>query len=237
MVQCWGSATAWISSSTLPKTCVRCSGCNRTAWPSTGRGSCAPASRGDHCCGCWRCALTPTCAPHTSNHATRVRSDRSGLFADAAFWMTGGHATTGGGAPPAAQVTCAGGARTVAVLRDDPAAQVGAGVGLAAVAVGAAIAATEVRGGGRAAAVTVLGDHALGQIARDAAGRPIAVADVHASVAIVAAVGVGLRQRRKADHAQQGDRKSTRLNSSHSQISYALFCFKKKKKKEEQIVC
>src|SRR2546430_16816780 len=27
------------------------------------------------------------------------------------------------------------------------------------------------------------------------------------------------------------DRKSTRLNSSHSQISYAVFCFKKKKKK------
>src|SRR2546430_8245867 len=27
-----------------------------------------------------------------------------------------------------------------------------------------------------------------------------------------------------------GDRKSTRLNSSHSQISYAVFCFKKKKK-------
>src|SRR2546427_4011787 len=27
------------------------------------------------------------------------------------------------------------------------------------------------------------------------------------------------------------DRKSTRLNSSHSQNSYALFCFKKKKKK------
>src|SRR2546427_8837283 len=25
-----------------------------------------------------------------------------------------------------------------------------------------------------------------------------------------------------------GDRKSTRLNSSHSQISYAVFCFKKK---------
>src|SRR5688572_31606325 len=29
------------------------------------------------------------------------------------------------------------------------------------------------------------------------------------------------------------DRKSTRLNSSHSQISYAVFCLKKKKKKEE----
>src|SRR5256886_9377570 len=27
----------------------------------------------------------------------------------------------------------------------------------------------------------------------------------------------------------EGDRKSTRLNSSHSQISYAVFCLKKKK--------
>src|SRR2546430_1262687 len=30
------------------------------------------------------------------------------------------------------------------------------------------------------------------------------------------------------------DRKSTRLNSSHSQISYAVFCLKKKKKKKEE---
>src|SRR2546427_4664829 len=29
------------------------------------------------------------------------------------------------------------------------------------------------------------------------------------------------------------DRKSTRLNSSHSQISYAVFCLKKKKKKQD----
>src|SRR2546430_9949271 len=29
------------------------------------------------------------------------------------------------------------------------------------------------------------------------------------------------------------DRKSTRLNSSHSQISYAVFCLKKKKKKQQ----
>src|SRR2546430_7703186 len=29
-----------------------------------------------------------------------------------------------------------------------------------------------------------------------------------------------------------GDRKSTRLNSSHSQISYAVFCLKKKKRIE-----
>src|SRR2546430_9679501 len=30
-------------------------------------------------------------------------------------------------------------------------------------------------------------------------------------------------------HEQSVDRKSTRLNSSHSQISYAVFCLKKKK--------
>src|SRR2546427_5596024 len=30
------------------------------------------------------------------------------------------------------------------------------------------------------------------------------------------------------------DRKSTRLNSSHSQISYAVFCLKKKKKSKRQ---
>src|SRR2546430_9748742 len=31
------------------------------------------------------------------------------------------------------------------------------------------------------------------------------------------------------------DRKSTRLNSSHSQISYAVFCLKKKKKKVAEL--
>src|SRR2546427_5958190 len=30
-----------------------------------------------------------------------------------------------------------------------------------------------------------------------------------------------------------GDRKSTRLNSSHSQISYAVFCLKKKKTEQQ----
>src|SRR2546427_1372421 len=34
--------------------------------------------------------------------------------------------------------------------------------------------------------------------------------------------------------ANEADRKSTRLNSSHSQISYAVFCLKKKKKKEQK---
>src|SRR2546427_5732990 len=34
-----------------------------------------------------------------------------------------------------------------------------------------------------------------------------------------------------ARRLQRVDRKSTRLNSSHSQISYAVFCLKKKKQK------
>src|SRR2546427_9229280 len=36
---------------------------------------------------------------------------------------------------------------------------------------------------------------------------------------------------RRTRRERGGDRKSTRLNSSHSQISYAVFCLKKKKKK------
>src|SRR2546427_4108388 len=38
---------------------------------------------------------------------------------------------------------------------------------------------------------------------------------------------------RRARPRDKGDRKSTRLNSSHSQISYAVFCLKKKKKKKK----
>src|SRR2546430_6667059 len=36
------------------------------------------------------------------------------------------------------------------------------------------------------------------------------------------------------DINNRGDRKSTRLNSSHSQISYAVFCLKKKKNHRER---
>src|SRR5258708_21346342 len=42
----------------------------------------------------------------------------------------------------------------------------------------------------------------------------------------------GLRRHHVA--AADGDRKSTRLNSSHQIISYAVFCLKKKKKKITQ---
>src|SRR2546430_13439345 len=41
--------------------------------------------------------------------------------------------------------------------------------------------------------------------------------------------------RRRARRARSRDRKSTRLNSSHSQISYAVFCLKKKKKNIKKV--
>src|SRR6266481_8970351 len=43
-----------------------------------------------------------------------------------------------------------------------------------------------------------------------------------------------LRARSAAEHEIGRDRKSTRLNSSHSSISYAVFCLKKKKKTNQQ---
>src|SRR2546427_842714 len=52
----------------------------------------------------------------------------------------------------------------------------------------------------------------------------------------VPGAGTADRRGRRSGEAVQrrdravGDRKSTRLNSSHSQISYAVFCLKKKKK-------
>src|SRR2546430_9660927 len=48
---------------------------------------------------------------------------------------------------------------------------------------------------------------------------------------VVVAGWDGLRELLNAElqqRAYEGDRKSTRLNSSHSQISYAVFCLKKK---------
>src|SRR5690348_17521943 len=43
---------------------------------------------------------------------------------------------------------------------------------------------------------------------------------------------IGMKVGRASDHA---DRKSTRLNSSHPSISYAVFCLKKKKKQKDKI--
>src|SRR5690349_23841460 len=38
-----------------------------------------------------------------------------------------------------------------------------------------------------------------------------------------------------SDGQPDRDRKSTRLNSSHVEISYAVFCLKKKKKQEQKV--
>src|SRR2546427_4850359 len=60
-------------------------------------------------------------------------------------------------------------------------------------------------------------------------------------VALRALVGLddGLRDRRahgaRPDRRPRSDRKSTRLNSSHSQISYAVFCLKKKKRQGHKL--
>src|SRR5688572_32313132 len=63
---------------------------------------------------------------------------------------------------------------------------------------------------------------AVGRVARQPeAGRACLGAGQHQ-------VGVAGRRR------EEPDRKSTRLNSSHSQISYAVFCLKKKKKTKNQ---
>src|SRR2546427_3175790 len=44
----------------------------------------------------------------------------------------------------------------------------------------------------------------------------------------------GLEAVQSQERPAGADRKSTRLNSSHSQISYAVFCLKKKKSKDEK---
>src|SRR2546421_9410207 len=45
----------------------------------------------------------------------------------------------------------------------------------------------------------------------------------------------GAEQMRHQRAERPVDRKSTRLNSNHDQISYAVFCLKKKKKKKNKI--
>src|SRR5688572_32407866 len=63
------------------------------------------------------------------------------------------------------------------------------------------------------------------------AGQEVA-GQVHGRVELPRAHRLGKRLPERAPdrHHLAEDRKSTRLNSSHSQISYAVFCLKKKKK-------
>src|SRR5438552_13659070 len=50
-------------------------------------------------------------------------------------------------------------------------------------------------------------------------------------VELVEQARVRTREHDPGEGAEEGDRKSTRLNSSHQIISYAVFCLKKKKYK------
>src|SRR5206468_13044189 len=59
------------------------------------------------------------------------------------------------------------------------------------------------------------------------------------SRATLSTTGCASSSRPTAPHPSSAspDRKSTRLNSSHDQISYAVFCLKKKKKKQRDQIC
>src|SRR5437879_8802570 len=84
----------------------------------------------------------------------------------------------------------------------------------------------------RAWQVVRIGDATPARPAAPAPRRPcVPAGSVYFSVKmnIHASVPVGTQGRRGAD------RKSTRLNSSHRCISYAVFCLKKKKKANENI--
>src|SRR3712207_7075095 len=68
---------------------------------------------------------------------------------------------------------------------------------------------------------------------RSRAGRCAAPALQHPSVAALDGSAPPVQALSGRDRA---DRKSTRLNSSHANISYAVFCLKKKKKSTESCV-
>src|SRR5688500_19851043 len=72
--------------------------------------------------------------------------------------------------------------------------------------------------------------------ARALAGPARSIEDeqVHTSLQVTGGVGIGYRtlQRDVGFAINYGDRKSTRLNSSHLVISYAVFCLKKKEREE-----
>src|SRR2546430_10256137 len=64
-----------------------------------------------------------------------------------------------------------------------------------------------------------------------------AAADIFARLGVSIDLSVPIRELSVAQQINRQDRKSTRLNSSHSQISYAVFCLKKKKKQSIISLC
>src|SRR3989442_9579791 len=59
------------------------------------------------------------------------------------------------------------------------------------------------------------------------------VAPTGACSALEHQLAVEHRHRVLCEHCEHSDRKSTRLNSSHVRISYAVFCLKKKKTRQK----
>src|SRR5687768_18176263 len=77
-------------------------------------------------------------------------------------------------------------------------------------------------------ALPILGTPALNLDPHTGAGTPAGRVDAHSGTSVVpASAQAGTSAIDVGVHA---DRKSTRLNSSHGYISYAVFCLKKKKK-------
>src|SRR3712207_8661177 len=70
-------------------------------------------------------------------------------------------------------------------------------------------------------ALPISGHNVVDSYTQDDALRFVVLVDL-----LLAMVGKALRERQDAGDR---DRKSTRLNSSHANISYAVFCLKKKK--------
>src|SRR2546427_13140492 len=98
------------------------------------------------------------------------------------------------------------------------------------VEIGAAGAWRTVRRGGRIAFAALAFGKAYPGIMHQVTRGLRAGAARHEAYQLVVAVLEGAQQgRRGRGGRRHADRKSTRLNSSHSQISYAVFCLKKKK--------
>src|SRR2546427_2928317 len=65
----------------------------------------------------------------------------------------------------------------------------------------------------------------------------VVVWPLHRRLVLHLRIWIRHRPRLEDDPWHSIDRKSTRLNSSHSQISYAVFCLKKKKNNKEHSLC
>src|SRR3712207_7061180 len=73
------------------------------------------------------------------------------------------------------------------------------------------------------------GDARLRLLALDRLGAVLGDAALPGHGALPPGEGRGAARGREVERLRREDRKSTRLNSSHANISYAVFCLKKKK--------